>query len=380
MRTIIMMPYVLSFVRDSEENTMKILLLGEFSSLHKYLKEGLISLGHNVSLASSGDGWKKIGGSDVIIPTFEETGLSDRISYYKKYMQIIDGLEEYDVIQLIKPTVFPTPLHDVMLKKTRRKCKVLSLAVAGGGYALVSEYLKGVFEYYCYDYDKEVPNRYDTHTITGKILKHNSLATEKMSDVIIPSHYEYAVHYLNDRKASKVIPFPINVDNIEYSDNVVQDKIVFFHGITRELDKGTPFIREALERLQSNYPNDVEIVVDGHMPFDQYVQLLKRTNVVVDQCCSYAYGINACLAMAQGKIVISGCREETLNALGVKETPMVLAKPDVDYLYRQMESIVKRKKEILDWGKKSRAYVEEVHDYKKVAQTYVDVWKATGKV
>ena len=78
---------------------MKILLLGEFSSLHKYLKEGLISLGHNVSLASSGDGWKKIGGSDVIIPTFEETGLSDRISYYKKYMQIIDDLEDYELQQ-----------------------------------------------------------------------------------------------------------------------------------------------------------------------------------------------------------------------------------------------------------------------------------------
>ena len=59
---------------------------------------------------------------------------------------------------------------------------------------------------------------------------------------------------------------------------------------------------------------------------------------------------------------------------------MVLEKPDVDYLYRQMESIVKRKKEILDWGKRSRAYVEAVHDYKKMAQTYVDVWKATGKV
>ena len=37
---------------------MKILLLGEYSAIHKNLREGLISLGHEVNLASNGDGWK----------------------------------------------------------------------------------------------------------------------------------------------------------------------------------------------------------------------------------------------------------------------------------------------------------------------------------
>jgi len=359
---------------------LKILLLGEFSSLHKYLKEGLMSLGHEVTLASSGDGWKKIGGSDFLIPSLSGAGLSNRFSYYKQFLRFIDELEEYDVIQLIHSAILPPLLHKVMLKKLKCKCKCLALVAAGGDYALVREYLKGAFEYYIYDFDKQVPKLYDTHTVRGKVLKHNYLFTEKVSDVIIPSHYEYSVAYVTNNKASKVIPFPINVDNIEYRDNIVQDKIVFFHGLTRELNKGTPFIREALERLQKSYPNDVEVVIDGHMPFEQYVQMLKRTNVVVDQCCSYAYGINACLAMAQGKLVLSGCREETLKALGIKETPMVLAKPDVEFLYKQMENIVTRRESILDWGKQSRSYVEVIHNYKKVAQEYVDAWKATGKV
>lgn len=38
---------------------MRILLLGEFSAFHKNLKEGLVALGHEVVLASHGDGWKK---------------------------------------------------------------------------------------------------------------------------------------------------------------------------------------------------------------------------------------------------------------------------------------------------------------------------------
>ena len=39
---------------------MKILFLGEFSSLYKNLKEGLLELGHEAVVASYGDGWKKI--------------------------------------------------------------------------------------------------------------------------------------------------------------------------------------------------------------------------------------------------------------------------------------------------------------------------------
>ena len=39
---------------------MRIALIGEFSLLHNYLKEGLINKGHEVTLFSNGDGWKKM--------------------------------------------------------------------------------------------------------------------------------------------------------------------------------------------------------------------------------------------------------------------------------------------------------------------------------
>ena len=37
---------------------MDVLLIGEYSRLHNSLKEGLIELGHNVTLAGTGDGFK----------------------------------------------------------------------------------------------------------------------------------------------------------------------------------------------------------------------------------------------------------------------------------------------------------------------------------
>ena len=37
---------------------MKILLLGEYSNVHNTLAKGLRELGHKVTVASDGDGWK----------------------------------------------------------------------------------------------------------------------------------------------------------------------------------------------------------------------------------------------------------------------------------------------------------------------------------
>jgi len=200
-------------------------------------------------------------------------------------------------------------------------------------------------------------------------------------DVVIPCLYEYSIAYKDNEKYKALIPFPINLDDIEYHENILSNgKVVFFHGLIRELEKGTVYIREALERLQQDFPNDVEVIIDGHMPFDRYVEVLNKANVVVDQCLSYGYGINACIAMAQGKVVVSGCRHETINAFGIDSTPMVLAKPDSGFLYEQFKSIVERKDEIKEWGRKSRIYVENLHDYRQVAQQCIDVWKSTGKV
>jgi len=64
----------------------------------------------------------------------------------------------------------------------------------------------------------------------------------KMMDGIIPIAYSYKIGYLNDDKLCKLIPMPINMDKIKYDENEVDDKIVIFHGLIRELFKGTEII------------------------------------------------------------------------------------------------------------------------------------------
>ena len=353
---------------------MKILLLGEFSSLHKYLKEGLIAIGiEQVYIASTGDSWKKIGGSDFAIPTYNHDGLVKYLLYLRRLTKFIKELKNYDVIQVITTGFFPRLLGKKLFRILKKNNKKIVFVSAGASYHNYLTYKDHILEYnphMLFD-EKDILYNHKNFAIKKKI--NDEIYITKNAYEIIPSLWEYKLGYENFN-VTKCVPFPINYNELKYEENIVKEKIVFFHGLNNEKAKGTKFIRAAFERLSKNYPNDVECIIDGKMPFDEYVKLLKRTNVVVDQCCAYGYGINACIAMAQGKVVVSGCRKETLNAFGLDDTPMILAKPDVDYLYHQFEWIIKNRDKISEIGEKSRKYIETIHNYKNIAKEYYDLW------
>lgn len=355
-------------------------MLGEYSSYHRYLKEGLLELGHDVKLFANGDGWKKIGGADGRLYETDCRGLKQRYSLYIEPYQTAKQFAGFDVVQLVNTELYSVLVNADVIGKIADRNRVLSLAAVGGDYANVQAYLQGKFDYYAYDYEKSPVKKYSQDTRRGRMHIRSDQRVVDCADIIIPGTYEYTLGYVGNLKLHGLIPFPINLRGIEYRENRVRDKIVFFHGLNRELAKGTPFIRKALERLQATYPNDVEVIIDGHMPFDEYLKVMQRANVVVDQCCGYGYGINPCIALAQGKVVLSGNRKEMLDAMGLKSTPILHIQPDVDQIYSQLVWIVENREKIDEIGYRSRRFVETVHDHVKVAQQYVDAWKSTGKL
>lgn len=359
---------------------MKVLLVGEFSSLHKYLKEGLCELGIETVLAANGDGWKKIGGNDTILFKDSHEGIKRYYDLYLNAYQKSKKFRGYDVVQLIKLCPYSKIINNIIIRELAKKNKCMALVAAGEDAALVNSYYSGKFDYYIFDFDKSTLEKYSEKNVKGKKAVNLEKKLINYMDIIIPSVYEYTLGYENTNKLAEVIPFPINSNDIDYHENKLENKVVFFHGLNRELAKGTPFIRKALEKLQQTYPHEVEVIIEGHMPFDKYLEVMNRANVVIDQCCSYGYGINACIAMAQGKVVMTGKRKETLDAININDAPMFHAQPDVEQLFRQMQYIVEHRSSIPQWGYESRKYVENVHDHVKVAQRYVDAWKSTGKI
>ena len=85
---------------------MKVLLLGEFSALHKNLCDGLLELGHDARVASMGDGWKHIP-TDIMLGS-RAPGVRGRIGRIVNPLLALPRLINHDVIQIINPILFST--------------------------------------------------------------------------------------------------------------------------------------------------------------------------------------------------------------------------------------------------------------------------------
>ena len=110
---------------------MRILLLGEFSALHKNLKEGLLELGHDVDIASMGDGWKSIN-RDIDLSA-DGGFLVSRIKKLIKRYRLLKMVKKYDIVQLINPfelhnKAIPNRLY---FKKLIQNSKKFFLLAAG---------------------------------------------------------------------------------------------------------------------------------------------------------------------------------------------------------------------------------------------------------
>lgn len=172
------------------------------------------------------------------------------------------------------------------------------------------------------------------------------------------------------------LPLPIDTERISERMPDIGQRLVIFHGLNREEHKGTFFIREAMERIARRYPDQVEIVIAGRMPLTEYLTVVARSHIIVDQCKSYCYGMAALYGMAQGKVVLSGCEPETLADFALEEIPVVPIRPDVSQIERELEKLIRDPERIERLGVASRRFVESFHSKKKVAQRYLDLFNA----
>ncbi|AEF86343.1 putative glycosyltransferase [Treponema primitia ZAS-2] len=352
---------------------MDIVLLGEFSGFNKNLNEGLRALGHNSRVIASGDGWKNID-VDILIKQ-NNNNIIEKLKYRYKWYHVLSNIKKYDIVQLINPWILRLKFFPsyYIIKSLLRNNKKTFLSAAGDD-AYYWKYGRKQLRYGPF----EDSLKYD--------IKKNKSVCEKPDFIafnqfiadnckgIIPISYEYAISYKIHNNCRKFIPLPINTDSISYSPNIVRDKIVIFHGLNRYGSKGTRFIEKAFKILQEKYPHDLELIIDGKMPLNIYLDVMRRTNVVVDQTYGYSCGMNAIYALAMGKIVMGGAEPESLALLGVDKSPIINILPDVDDIVRKVEWILDNKNNIEKIGYEGRAFVEENHNYIKIAEQYIDVW------
>lgn len=365
---------------------MRIALLGEFSGVHKYLKDGLLQLGHDVILVADGDGWKQFDGADFPLSRKKDKGgffrfLAHADAHVFVPARIRRKIVNYDVVQFMSATMLSALTGGCTYEWVARHNKVFSLLLGGADYVDIAGYRMGLYDYYPYDYDKSYLRQYDGRTLRGALNIRRDRHAISCADAIIPVSFDYAKNYAAVYGVKEdVIPFPINTDKLVYHENRVGRKVVFYHGINRlTAEKGTPKIIEALRKLESKYPNDIEVIINQRLPYAEYLRALERTNVLLDQCIGIDLGMNACITMAMGKVVMARQTPDTAKTFGI-ETPVIEIIPDSRQIFSQLEYILDNKNKITEIGYQSRQYIEKRHHYIKVAQQYIDRWKSTGKL
>lgn len=346
---------------------MKVLLIGEFSGVHTNLKKGLVKLGHEVFFASDGDGYRNFTSDFPIAPSTK----SGVLGVFCNLIHIIFNIRKligYDVVQFIFPFSIPSYYYQFgvfnIIKKFNKK--IIYYACGSDPQFLTTE---SKFEYFPLDdtTSKDYPS-FQT--------KHHKIFNEFMNAValVVPSMYTYSFRGDNDFKKTSPIPLPGSGNIIDKDDLVINKRVKILFGISRRDFKGASFILDALKQIERDYKDCVEINIVEKIPFAQYIKLLKESDILIDQCKSYDYAMNAIFAMEKGTIVLSGAEKDALNYLGIKKCPVINIKPNTKDIYAKIEQVINNSHEIPLMKEKIIEYVAEIHNPLLIAEKFENLY------
>lgn len=363
---------------------MRILLLGEYSRLHLTLAEGLRKLGHEVVVASDGDGHKQYE-RDVDL-TRKSSGIIDTISALWKVNSHIKNFKDFDVVQLINPcfTTLSVSVNKSFFDVLKRNNKKIFLGAFGDDYYWV----KACRENKIFKYSEFFVDGKSTNLAYNKILEKRWIDSSRAAlnqyiaskaNGIVACLYEYYKSYEPYFAPKlKYIPLPIHVQNILFrSIEEVPETLRFFIGIdkVRSEYKGTDLLSKVLQDFEAKHRGEMKVLRAESVSFEEYTRLMYHAHIVVDQLYSHSPSVNPLQAMAQGKVVISGAEPEMYDLMGdVSNRPIINVYPTEEGICNALETLLKNKDRLPSLSKESRLFVEQYHDSVNIAQQYLDFW------
>ena len=380
---------------------MKILLLGEYSRLHNSLKEGLIALGHEVTIVGCGDKFKKFPVdysiyaavcNDNKIANFlfksirKVLGLDfEKIEKAIRFYLLLPKLNDFNHVQLINSDALETYpiLSRFLFKKLFKKIKSRSLLICGDETPIVDYWFQNELKYSVltpYFEDNSLENQFqfplkyrkENYKKTFKWLKENC-------QQLITSDLDYGIPMQKMGYSTTFIPNPINTDKIVFQPIENTNKIIIFLGINRlsYLKKGINYFEKALEIIREKYADKVEIIVTENLPYNEYISIYNKAHILLDQVFAYDQGYNALEAMAKGKVVFTGAETDFLNQYQLQEDEICInALPDENKIAAKLSYLIEHPEKIMEISKNARNFIEKQHDYKTIATKYLACWEA----
>ncbi|RZJ69421.1 glycosyltransferase [Flavobacterium sp.] len=380
---------------------MRILLVGEFSRLHNSLKEGLLALGHEVTLVGSGDDFKNfpvdlsiaaktVGGSVFLgfvskITTKCFGFALESFEKGRRFKKLLPELKGYDVVQLINSDAIETfpKLEIELYKKLFAQNKKSFLLICGDETPVIDELLQNKQRYsvmtpYFRDKNLEPYYRYTLKYTSEKYRKLYEFVSQNVSG-LLTSDLDYKLVLDEAGIDTTLIPNPVNTDKIAFKPLSANYPITIFYGANKysSVKKGGKYFDKALEIVKAKFGDKVAIETVNSLPYSEYIEHLKKAHIVLDQVFAFDQGYNALEAMARGKVVFTGAESEFYSHYKLSERVAINALPDAEKIAEQLCEFIENPWKIAALGERARAFIERDHDYKSIAQRYLDYWKTS---
>lgn len=356
---------------------MRILLLGEYSNVHWTLAKGLQQLGHEVTVASNGDFWKKYP-RDIDFARIP--GKWGGVKLLAKVLCNLPRLRGYDVVQLINPMFLELKAEKLfaIYRYLRRNNKKMVLGAMGMDW------------YWVHTCTVDKPLRYSDFNIGDRVRTDDPAVKEQKDwlgttkerlnkmiaedcdgivSVLYEDHICYERYFPNK---THFIPLPIVPVTPDVS-ATTQSPIKIFIGISRgrSVYKGTDIMLRAAEDIVAKYPDRVELQIAEGVPFSEYQKLMDSSDVILDQLYSYTPAMNALLAMSKGIVCVGGGEPENYEIIDEQKLrPIVNVQPNYESVYYELEKLVLHPEQLQELKRQSVEYIHKHHDYIKVARQY----------
>jgi glycosyltransferase involved in cell wall biosynthesis len=376
---------------------MRILLVGEYSRFHNSLKEGLQQLQHDVTLIGRADHFKNYPIDISLEATFFQKKIPNAFRQLLFKVTNVDiafleiayrfykhrkSFQKYDAVQLINEFPFATTpfIERKLLKYIFKHNENVYLSSCGDDFHYVNYILNADLPYHmltAYENDKSTKKwfKYSLQYLSKSHEKLHHFVIENVKG-IIPANFDYEMAYRNHKKVLPLVPFPINIDTLPFEPLNYDGKVIIFHGVNKVnyLKKGNDLIEKALKIIEEKYPNRVEVITASNLPYEAYIKAYNQAHIIMDQLYGYDQGYNALEAMAKGKVVFSGAEKDFQAYYNIEKPVLINATPNVEDLVEKLSHLIENPEELIEIGKRARAFVEQHHEYTVVAEKYVHLW------
>lgn len=364
---------------------MNILIVGEFSGFAKHLKNGFKKLGHQVTIVMAPDSFKKFhGDSDDILYGYNLSIFGHSIKGTARLLNPIRAFfirlkldNRYrkkcpDLIIVINYRFITTSRLEsgtplAFLEKQQERGSKLIMTCCGADPAFNYSYPELLKRW---GYDMKTRGIHDDRF---SWLLHHANTIIPIAIIYYDSILNYAkLEKFDIKKIHHSIPLPITIDNGCVFHPIEERKILIFHGIVRPADKGTSFITKAMDKLQKEMPEKVKCVCCGGLPYDEYIKIFDKVDILVDQAYGRGFGMNALIGAMKGKCVLVSNPKENMYNMGIKENPFIEIGPNSDQIYLKLKELVQNPMRIEEIKRKSRQFVENFCECSIVVEKYMN--------